>query len=252
MSSVQPGSAPTPVNRRQRFLGLAVVVAVALVLGLAVAALRPPRMEPGAGAPGVAASATLSPSPSIPPQARTTVWTSNTRPTGQYRLNSTTAAPAVVAPATKAYVVKVETSVPVDVDDVAASVHATLNDDRGWVGYRKTNFRLVAAEGKGVLTIYLASPKTADKLCLPAKTDSKWSCRVGNRVVLNSDRWQYMTPTYSDLAAYRAYLVNHEVGHYLGQGHATCPKKGGRAPVMMQQSVSLDGCLPNAWPRTSD
>jgi predicted Zn-dependent protease len=43
-------------------------------------------------------------------------------------------------------------------------------------------------------------------------------------------------------------MVNHEVGHYLGLGHVGCPKKGAKAPVMMQQSISLGGCVPEAWP----
>lgn len=75
---------------------------------------------------------------------------------------------------------------------------------------------------------------------------------VGNRVVVNTDRWLYMTPTYDDLAEYRAYLINHEVGHYLGLGHVGCPGAGERAPVMMQQSIDLGGCVRNAWPRESD
>ena len=70
--------------------------------------------------------------------------------------------------------------------------------------------------------------------------------------MLNSDRWRFMTPTYDDLGAYRAYLVNHEVGSFLGQGVATCPKPGANAPVMMQQGIDLGGCLPNAWPRDAD
>lgn len=67
-------------------------------------------------------------------------------------------------------------------------------------------------------------------------------------MVLNSDRWLHATPTFEDIDEYRAYLVNHEVGHFLGHGHAVCPGQGQPAPVMLQQSMDLGGCHPNAWP----
>ena len=54
------------------------------------------------------------------------------------------------------------------------------------------------------------------------------------------------------IRCHRSYLVNHEVGHYLGQGHVGCPQPGNKAPVMMQQSIDLGGCVRNAWPRSAD
>ena len=111
---------------------------------------------------------------------------------------------------------------------------------------------LVTDEAAADLTVSLTSPSTTHELCKPTDVGFAWNCSDEKRVVLNSDRWRFMTPTYDDLGAYRAYLVNHEVGSFLGQGVATCPKPGANAPVMMQQGIDLGGCLPNAWPRDAD
>ena len=198
------------------------------------------------------AAPTASPTPTIPEIARQEVWTSDTKASGVYLSNTITLEPAVAAPDVVPYVVQVEDTTGLDADNVAREVQATFDDERGWVGYGKRTFRLVSETAEAKLTIYVTSPDTTNELCRPADVESKWNCRVGDRVVLNSDRWKYMTPTYDDLGAYRAYLVNHEVGHFLGLGHVGCPKAGGPAPVMMQQSIDLGGCTPNAWPRDAD
>ena len=123
----------------------------------------------------------------------------------------------------------------------------TLTDPRGWQPIEHVAF--VRAAGPASFDLILASPTMVDRLCYPLDTVGELSCRNGNRVILNAKRWVNAVPWYrGHLDEYRAYLVNHEVGHRLGHGHTGCPAAGAPAPVMVQQSKSLYGCTPNPWP----
>lgn len=150
--------------------------------------------------------------------------------------------------AAHSYALRVENGIDIDAAEAAAEVAAVLADPRGWQTTDGVFFQQVDDPEQADFTISIASPPTVDELCAPARTGGVWSCRIGPDVALNSDRWQYLTPTYDDPAEYRAYLVNHEVGHYLGHQHVSCGGEGLAAPVMLQQSIDLEGCRPNAWP----
>ena len=148
-----------------------------------------------------------------------------------------------------AYRVEVERGLPFSTVDVARLVEATLADERGWA----TRHKLVRVEGHADLRIVLATPETADDLCAPLDTDGRLSCRNGDDVVLNAWRWQFGADGYAgDLAAYRRYVINHETGHALGYPHVGCPRPGEIAPVMLQQTMGLEGCKPNPWPARVD
>jgi hypothetical protein len=104
-------------------------------------------------------------------------------------------------------------------------------------------------------TVYLVTPGTAQKLCLAGGFDIFWhgepytSCRVGGRVLINIARYLKGIPNYgAPVEDYQQYAINHEVGHALGHGHELCPAKGKPAPVMQQQTFSLQGCVANSWP----
>ncbi|MEO7268789.1 MAG: DUF3152 domain-containing protein [Knoellia sp.] len=214
---------------------------------------KPSTASKGASAtpsPTKSATAKPTPSPSVSSTTSTGIKRSGLVGTGTFS-TSTWAKPAVRKTAKlHTFVVKVEGGVRVDPADVAQQVHATLNDPRGWTGNNGASFAAVADPARADFVVYIASPPTTNRMCAPLRVGGKWSCAAGNKVVLNSDRWQLMTPTYGDLGEYRAYMVNHEVGHFLGRGHVGCPKAGAAAPVMLQQSISLEGCRPNPWPTT--
>ncbi|XGX78096.1 hypothetical protein LQK93_00876 [Terrabacter sp. BE26] len=152
------------------------------------------------------------------------------------------------------YTVEVEGGTDVSGQEFAATVGAVLTDPRGW--QTKDGVRFVdvspaeAAKGAPVdLHITLASPDTTDRLCAPLETRGQVSCHNGGRVVLNLRRWVLGAEAYgSDVAAYRTYLVNHEVGHGIGHPHEYCGGKGRVAPVMMQQTYGLNGCTAWPWP----
>lgn len=148
----------------------------------------------------------------------------------------------------RTYAVRVETGIGVDADEAAEEIAAILADPRGWQELEGVRFVQVADPADAAMTLSIGSPPTVDEMCLPARTGGRWSCRIGAEVALNSDRWLHATPTYDDLALYRAYMINHEVGHFLGHGHRSCPGAGEPAPVMLQQSIDLQGCVPNTWP----
>ena len=153
------------------------------------------------------------------------------------------------------YTVEIEGGLGVDPASVASTVQSVLLDSRGWQkvdGIRFVNVTPAEAkQGAPVdIRVTLASPGLTDRLCAPMRTLSQVSCWNGERSVLNLRRWVLGDDSYgSDVARYREYQVNHEVGHGLGHQHRSCPAKGERAPVMVQQTLSLGGCKP--WPYPS-
>lgn len=131
--------------------------------------------------------------------------------------------------------------------DFFSLTEQTLEDQRGW---QRAGFDLVL-DDTALFRVVLAEGPAVDRLCLPYETRSTYSCQNGPVVALNADRWREATPQWTGtLLGYRRMLVNHEVGHLLGQHHpdVQCPEPGRRAPIMAQQSTELNGCLPNPWP----
>tara|TARA_Y100000748_G_scaffold232863_1_gene196826 strand:+ start:1469 stop:2620 length:1152 start_codon:yes stop_codon:yes gene_type:complete len=146
------------------------------------------------------------------------------------------------------YAIKIEPSLSVDPICIKNLLFLILNNDLGWTNVVEKSFQLTSVEDSDYVYIF-ASPEKTDDLCAPIETNSIYSCRNENNIVLNFYRWQEGAVDFNnDMETYRIYLINHETGHILGWGHVGCPKEGAIAPVMMQQSKGTDGCVPYGWP----
>jgi hypothetical protein len=151
------------------------------------------------------------------------------------------------------FVVEVEDGIGVDGAAFAEAVETTLGDPRSWGNGGRMSFQRVgvaeAAADRYDFRVTLVSPGSMEKYCPGVGTGGYTSCRYGERAVINLARWETAVPDYQgDIATYRLYVVNHEVGHALGHGHEFCGGDGQLAPVMQQQTLGLDGCVKNAWP----
>ncbi len=153
----------------------------------------------------------------------------------------------------------------------AKMVDATLADPRGWTNDPRFRFEHVSADDDPTLRIRLTSLDTTARLC-GAELGTETSCRTAatgeDMILINESRWvRGAVPFQGDLGSYRQYVINHEVGHAVGFAeHVPCPEPNVLAPIMMQQTLSLnnaqlremspednypdnpDTCRPNPWP----
>ncbi|MEX0169200.1 DUF3152 domain-containing protein [Streptomyces sp. LMG1-1-1.1] len=155
------------------------------------------------------------------------------------------------------YRIDVEKGIGLDAGLFADAVQKTLNDKRSWAGNGEMKFERISS-GEPEFVITLASPGTTGTWCRKSGLDTtvdNVSCDSASteRVMINAFRWAQGSDTFGPKAmhAYRQMLINHEVGHRLGHSHVSCRTAGSLAPVMQQQTKSLnvDGipCRPNPW-----
>ncbi|MFN3865635.1 MAG: DUF3152 domain-containing protein [Demequina sp.] len=169
--------------------------------------------------------------------------------------------------------VEYEDGLRMDGGALAVFVLDTLNDPRGWGA--RGRFEFVPTGGASDLRIVLASPYTAAVTCpnphatAPAGAlvdpsaspepavdpstagEEEASCADQGVVMLNHYDWLTGLEAFGDdRTAARQYLINHFVGHALGDTNTECTS--GPAPIMVDQSDLPDGCEPNPWPRPDE
>jgi ssRNA-specific RNase YbeY (16S rRNA maturation enzyme) len=260
-------------TRRRRRVGLVALIAGVVCGAVGIVGTAAQVGNSTAGTPAAAVGTTATPSATIaamsplrdpqitpPPAAATTQGSPATKRSKAAPITVPNAGPGTYLQAKLdldgrgsgrviRYDVRVERGLNLDPKAVAREIHRTLSDKRSWRGVNHVRFQLVSNPAKARLHAYLVTPKTTDRLCYPWLTRGQVSCQIGTKVVLNAKRWVSGVKAYgSDLTGYREYLVNHEFGHFLGYNHVTCPGRGRKAPVMMQQTKGVGACRPNAWP----
>ncbi|MBO0913433.1 DUF3152 domain-containing protein [Streptomyces laculatispora] len=155
------------------------------------------------------------------------------------------------------YRIDVEKGLGLDSALFAEAVQKTLNDERSWAHDGEMTFERIST-GEPDFVITLASPGTTGLWCEKSGLDTTLdnvSCdsAATERVMINAYRWAQGSSTFGPdkLYSYRQMLINHEVGHRLGHNHVSCGTPGALAPVMQQQtkSLNIDGikCRANAW-----
>ncbi|MEU4530740.1 DUF3152 domain-containing protein [Micromonospora ureilytica] len=271
-----PSSARHPVRRRRRLALLAQLVAVVVAVGAAVTVIAEgPGGHPAAdrlaveqiGAPPPLVAGPLPPSadpspadvvPSSPPPLLRVPGAVPSAGTGRFGHDVRSGPVLGRAGELRRYRVAVESGSDEDAAEFAQAVQVALAGPGSWVDSGRLRLQQVPGAAPRDFTVYLATARTAGRMCAEGGVDIRvggrpyTSCRAPGKVIINLDRWRLSVPHFVSagvpLSVYRTYVVNHEVGHQLGHRHERCPGAGRPAPVMMQQTLFLDGCRVNPWP----
>jgi hypothetical protein len=251
-------------HRRRRLVAVAGVFGLLLAGGMVLGRLAPVTEPSAAPVPTATAS---SPAPSSAPPISATsapppLFLSGpvpTRGTGRFAYAAGRGRVYGTGGTLRRFRVAVEQGSQENVATFAAAVEEALGNRQSWTGDGRLRLQRVAGGDEHDFTVYLATRDTAGRMCARGGVNITvggrpyTSCRTTGQAIINLDRWRLSAPPFTSarvpLRTYRQYVVNHEVGHELGEQHQGCPRRGGPAPVMVQQTLTLRGCTPNAWPR---
>lgn len=166
--------------------------------------------------------------------------------------------------------IDVEDGLTVDSTAFGEYVMTILNDPRGWGS--EGRLRFVQTQGVPDVRIVLASPYTAEAMCpvphargkgvaavvesttapdAPAagasQTPELVTCADRGTVAVSQYDWIAGLPGYEDnIVDARAFLINHGIGHVLGEAEQVC--ESDEALVMVDQRESMEECTVNPWP----
>lgn len=167
--------------------------------------------------------------------------------------------------------VAVERGIQVNASAFSSFVMRTLKDVKGWSDVK--SFQFAKTDGAADYRVLLASPATATLLCpdphaiapsgpvvgataeasasaepSQAPADGAILCESGGVIVLSIYDWVAGLDAFGkDFDASRVYLVQHRMGHLLGESEQTCTE--GRASVMVDLTLELpETCEANQWP----
>jgi hypothetical protein len=127
----------------------------------------------------------------------------------------------------------------------------TLNDRRAWplhwyqtLNASQSNWN-ISLETQNFIDSYY--PSSISGLSVTEHRDLRATGPQAPKTYFSYENWTSVPKTlrYS-LHEYRTYVLLHECGHALGQGHRRCT--GGPAPIMLQQTRGLGECTKNIWP----
>ena len=134
------------------------------------------------------------------------------------------------------------------------TIHGILNDPRGWAGQ---GFCFVpdaedtASGMPHVFLLFLKNRRIVDEFGHDFEGMNLCHITQPGMIVINQDNWNHPPAVFlGPPELYRAYVVQHEMGHYLGK-HTHRPSQP-REPcdVMYQQTRGTggsDGCVANPW-----
>ena len=183
--------------------------------------------------------------------------------------------------------IEIEDGLPIDPDVVTPYVMSILNDAQGWTAHGRVSFgrtggvadiRIVIASPKTAVdmcprphdaaVVDIAPPDVPGGVPVPSASPSaaavpsaspssstsaspapQPSCADQGIVVVSAYQWAAGIKAFGDdEGAWHDYMINHPIGHLLGEPDAVCGGTGQLAPVMQNQQLDITPCLANGWP----